>query len=56
MPDEPCTSEPLGGGKCDLPKGHDGKHFKAFKHRDGGFEWDDESQSRLASRYGSRFY
>ena len=50
-----CKASPMGGGSCELPEGHDGKHFRAFKHREGGFEWDDASQRRLADEHSSRF-
>lgn len=59
-----CGSSPLSGGRCELESGHDGKHSKTtrFWHADcspevygtvsGVFEWDDVSQSGLASQFG----
>lgn len=57
---EQCRSQPMGGGQCDLEKGHDGKHKRtSYPYGPEGrpfvFEWTDESQRRLASRHGSRF-
>lgn len=53
-----CRSEPLGGGRCELAAGHDGKHRKTnWPYGPEGkpfvFEWDDESQGRLAERSGT---
>jgi hypothetical protein len=55
-----CASEPLGGGRCQLEVGHVGKHSKTsypYGIEKGGvtFEWDDESQTRLARKQTSRF-
>ena len=55
-----CTASPLSGGRCDLEAGHDGKHRKtSYPYGPEGkpfvFEWDDESQIRLAKQLGSRF-
>lgn len=49
---ETCRSEPLGGGRCELPVGHEGKHFKAWTDRDGGFSWSDAGQGNLVKRFG----
>jgi hypothetical protein len=55
-----CKQQPLGGGQCEREAGHDGKHMKTSypygPERDPFvFEWDDESQRRLADKHGSRF-
>lgn len=56
-----CAASPLGGGQCELEAGHDGKHrrrmwrYMSDGSREPGswFEWDDESQKRLADKLGS---
>jgi hypothetical protein len=61
---ELCGSEPLGGGRCELPAGHEGKHRKAVwksnywdqaKTREFSywFEWSDQSQHDLAQKWSS---
>lgn len=48
-----CTASPMGGGRCELEAGHDGKHRKKLTHT--WFEWTEDSQQRLVAREGSRF-
>ncbi|UXA19516.1 hypothetical protein [Mycobacterium sp. SMC-4] len=52
---EQCDRHAFGGGRCELDAGHDGKHYRAWPDRDGGFEWTDKSQAELVDRYSSRF-
>jgi hypothetical protein len=64
---ERCDRFTLTGSRCELGKGHDGKHAVTIRNysRDitsvpyGAplwvFEWNDESQTRLADEQGSRF-
>ena len=46
-----CKASPMGGGRCEREEGHEGKHFRSFVNREGGFEWDDESQAKYSSRF-----
>jgi hypothetical protein len=61
-----CTAAPLGGGQCELQADHEGKHRKTmwrYDYLDAGapptksgiFEWDNDSQTRLAYEQTSRF-
>ncbi|MGE2733818.1 hypothetical protein [Mycolicibacterium vaccae] len=54
-PDTQCGRPALGGVRCELAPGHDGKHYRSWPDREGGFSWTDESQTALADRYASRF-
>lgn len=58
---EQCGSSSLGGGRCELPENHAGRHRKRMNHYNypdptpipgGFFEWDDAEQSALASQFG----
>ena len=51
-----CGRPSLGGGNCELPEGHEGKHSKRmyrYNYPDrtpidaGTFEWDEEGQQQL---------
>jgi hypothetical protein len=45
-----CKATPLGGGQCELDKGHDGKHLLHFP-AGGVFSWTHESQVALINAY-----
>lgn len=65
MSNQRCIRQPLGGGQCEREAGHEGNHRKSMWSYDphgvrspelsGFFEWDDESQRRLADKHGSGF-
>ncbi len=57
---ERCKQSPMGGGRCELEQGHDGKHRRTSYPRGTErppfvFEWTDESQTALIAKHGSRF-
>lgn len=54
LTDAPCRSFTASGSRCELNKGHDGKHYRAWPNQPGGFWWDDETQTAVAARYASR--
>ena len=43
-----CDRHALLGPRCDLQKGHDGKHVHTYENGR-GFDWTDEGQARLAA-------
>lgn len=47
---EQCKASPMGGGRCELDAGHDGKHRRTFPSGR-PFEWTDESQAKHVSRF-----
>lgn len=48
---EVCNRPAFGGGYCELEKGHDGKHFRAWPDRPGGFTWSDESTDEQVRKH-----